>query len=293
MRRNNSITIEADGSNRGHRAYMVQPFDEVSTGRRSASSSVVGDGSNRGHRASHVQTYDEAMQQEYALELHSLEAGQPRVIPVPIPPMGQTELDKSGAKIQIETVEPQGWASLAACLDAFPQKLKGGLDKRLPVPPPRELIWSFIGAFLGIMSVAVLNQWLSPEIDLPLLVGSFGASAVLIFAVPDSKLSQPRNFLGGQVISALVGIVVRLIIHKTWISEPVGMSLALAAMQLTSTTHPPGGATALIVCSMQELPKWSGFSFLLTVMFGSVVMQIVALVVNGVNPGRQYPTFWY
>ena len=292
MRRNNSITIEADGSNRGHRAYLAEGDDATNGMRRTNSGATVGDGSNRGHRPPHVQTYDEAMQQEYALELHSLEAGaRPQV--TPLPPVGQTELDKSGAKIQIETVETQGWMDMLACLDAFPKKLRGGLDRRLPLPSVRELIWSFIGAFLGIMSVSVLNKWLTPEIDLPLLIGSFGASAVLIFAVPDSKLSQPRNFLGGQVISAIVGVVVRLIIHETWISEPVGMSLALAAMQLTSTTHPPGGATALIVCSMDTLPKWAGFSYVLTVLFGSVVMQIVALVINGVNPGRQYPTFWY
>ena len=171
--------------------------------------------------------------------------------------------------------------------------MRGGIDRRMPVPPVRELFWSFIGAFTGIMAVALLNEFLSPEIDLPLLVGSFGASAVLLFAVVESKLSQPRSFLGGQVISAIVGVVVRLIIHVPWVAEPVGMSLALLAMQLTSTTHPPGGATALIVCSMTELPKWSGFSYVLTVLFGGVVMQVVALVVNGMAPGRQYPTYWY
>lgn len=231
------------------------------------------------------------MQKEYDLELQSLEPERPN--PIPLPPVNETELDKSGAEIKIETVEPRSWVNFATCLDAFPQKLRGGLDKRLPVPPLRDLAWNFVGAFLGILSVSVLNQWLSPEINLPLMVASFGASAVLIFAIPDSKLSQPRNFVGGQVISALVGVIVRLAIHKPWIAEPVGMSLALVAMQLTSSTHPPAGATALIACAVEEIPKWSGFSYVVTVLFGSVVMQIVALAINGINPGRQYPTFWY
>lgn len=50
-----------------------------------------------------------------------------------------------------------------------------------------------LGSLLGILAVSSLNQWVSPEIDLPFLVGSFGASAVLIFAVVESKLSQPRS----------------------------------------------------------------------------------------------------
>lgn len=94
-------------------------------------------------------------------------------------------------------------------------------------------------------------------------------------------------------MSAIVGTVVRLVIHTVWIAQPLGMSLALLAMQLTSTTHPPGGATALLACSVQQIPKWAGFSFVVTVLFGSVVMQGVALVVNALHPKRQYPTFWY
>ncbi len=35
-----------------------------------------------------------------------------------------------------------------------------------------------------------------PQVSLPLMIASFGASAVLLFGVPASKLAQPRNFLG-------------------------------------------------------------------------------------------------
>jgi len=74
---------------------------------------------------------------------------------------------------------------------------------------------------------------------------------------------------------------------------PLGMSLALLAMQLTSTTHPPAGATALIIAGMPTLPRWYGFSFVVTVMMGSTVMLLVALLVNNLNPRRNgYPTFW-
>lgn len=62
---------------------------------------------------------------------------------------------------------------------------------------------------------------------------------------------------GGQVISAIVGVCIRLALDKVqWLANAVGMSLALLAMQLTQTTHPPGGATALIACSMPTVAAW-------------------------------------
>ena len=85
------------------------------------------------------------------------------------------------------------------------------------------------------------------------------AAAVLVFAVLESKMSQPRNFLGGQLLSALVGITTRVVIHQVWIAGPVGMSLALVLMQCTSTTHPPGkpGAHAAAPRRTAHALTWS------------------------------------
>lgn len=80
----------------------------------------------------------------------------------------------------------------------------------------------------------------------PYLVASFGASAVLVFGLPQAKLSQPRNLVGGQCLSALTGILVRLILQPRWaskasfVSAALGMALSLTVMQATGTTHPPG-----------------------------------------------------
>lgn len=179
MRRNNSITISADGSNRGTR----HP------------------------------TYEEAQQQEYALEVQSLE-GLPGAPPEPLPP---PELEKAHATVVIE--EPQRrlqWRDVGAYFKSLPHKMHGGLDKRLPIPPFLELFWSWAGAFLGILSVAVLNEWVSPEIDLPLMVGSFGASAVLVFAIPESKLSQPRNVSADDPTSNKQGLQLWWSIGHVW-----------------------------------------------------------------------------
>jgi CBS-domain-containing membrane protein len=73
---------------------------------------------------------------------------------------------------------------------------------------------------------------------------------VLVFAVLESKMSQPRNFLGGQLLSALVGITTRVGIHQAWIAGPVGMSLALVLMQCSSTTHPPGKPAGALTAAL-------------------------------------------
>lgn len=206
---------------------------------------------------------------------------------------GRRKGDFGQAKVLIEEADERKLFDWGTYFSSLPKKLKGGLDTRLPIPTWRDIFWSWLGAFLGILAVCALNQWASPEIDIAFVVGSFGASAVLIFAVLESKMSQPRNFIGGQFLSAIVGITVRVIIHQAWIAGPVGMSLALVVMQLTSTTHPPGGATALIASTLPTLPKWHGYSFLITVLVGSLTMQVIALVVNNIDPRRRYPSFWY
>jgi hypothetical protein len=124
------------------------------------------------------------------------------------------------------------------------------------------MLLAFIGSFLGIFSVAAIqyyafnNPYSSLHIkgQLTMLIGSFGASAVLIYGEVRSPLAQPRNFIGGHFVSSLVGIIIRLILSYTGKAEfwltPFACALAVASaitfMHLTRTTHPPGGATALI-----------------------------------------------
>eukprot|EP00878_Enallax_costatus_P014978 GHUV01015682.1.p4 GENE.GHUV01015682.1~~GHUV01015682.1.p4 ORF type:complete len:127 (+),score=27.50 GHUV01015682.1:1763-2143(+) len=99
---------------------------------------------------------------------------------------------------------------------------------------------------------------------------------------------------GGQVISAIVGVCIRLALNEIqWLANALGMSLALVAMQLTGTTHPPGGATALIACSVADLPPWKGFQMVVAVLLGSLELMVVALIVSNFHRGRAYPTFWY
>ena len=75
--------------------------------------------------------------------------------------------------------------------------------------PPRvsikEVIWSWIGSFLGIAAVGIVHFNFLSDSDMVMIIGSFGASAVLIYGAIKSPLAQPRNLIGGHLISALIG----------------------------------------------------------------------------------------
>lgn len=179
-------------------------------------------------------------------------------------------------------------------LSRYFSKMSGGKELALKGLPPSELFFSGIGAFLGILLISGINHYMKEEADFQLLVGSFGASAVLVYGVPESKLAQPRNLIGGQVLSALVGWLVRLALgHVIWLSSAVGMALALLVMHVTGTTHPPGGATALIAASSATLYPWHGFQYVVAVFFGCSLLLLVGLFTNNLSPRRVYPTFWF
>jgi len=211
-------------------------------------------------------------------------------------------------------------------LSAYFRKWRGGLDHPPPVPHLADLAWSFLGAFAAILAVSGLDAALwglppaNPLYDarapaalpadpsahplgaLPVLVASFGATAVLVFGAPESKLSQPRGCVCGHVLSAAVGVLARLAFGEGGARAPppvvaaLGMSLALTAMQITSTTHPPGGATALIACTAPgavSAGAWYGGRFVAAVAVGSAVMTSVGVVVNNLAGDRAYPTYWW
>lgn len=128
------------------------------------------------------------------------------------------------------------------------------------------------------------------------LIGSFGASAVLIYGTPTSPLAQPRNVIGGHFFSAIVGCAWRVAIYRFEHSVTAALAVAtsIVVMQFTETVHPPGGATALIAVTTQPLLPWADFLYIFVpVLTGSIIMLIVALLVNNLSNHRTYPTRWW
>ena len=166
-------------------------------------------------------------------------------------------------------------------------------------PPPRlglaEIVWSFVGAFGGIAAVAWLHEAVADPAGLTMLIGSFGASAVLLYGAPASPLAQPRNLLGGHTLSALVGVTVRLAVASPdWLACALAVAVAIALMQATGTLHPPGGATALIAVTGGPKLLALGYLYvLIPVLSGALVMLAVALLAVNAAPSRRYPQYWW
>jgi CBS-domain-containing membrane protein len=130
-----------------------------------------------------------------------------------------------------------------------------------------------------------------------LLIGPFGASAVLLFAAMHSPLAQPRNLLGGHLLGAIIGVTMhRLLPEHLWLAAALAVSLSILAMQITKTLHPPGGATALVANVGSAQLKALGYGFvLMPVLSGVVALLAVALVANNLGGARRYPLnkHWY
>lgn len=155
----------------------------------------------------------------------------------------------------------------------------------------KEHLWSFIGAVIGIGFIAFLQQAQFPKLENIFLIGSFGASSVLLYGAIQSPLAQPRNLVGGHVISALVGVTIaKFLPDVIWLTAPLAVALSIVLMQITKTLHPPGGATALIAVSGGESIKKLGYGYVLSpVLTGSLILLVVALVFNNLSTHRHYP----
>ena len=169
-----------------------------------------------------------------------------------------------------------------------------GTTKSPPQVSLSEIIWSWIGAFLGIAAVALINGYLIEKQDLLMIIGSFGASAVLIYGAIKSPLAQPRNLLGGHVLSALIGVTAyKMFYPHLWLAASVAVATAIAVMHATKTLHPPGGATALIaVIGSQKIHSLGYLYAVIPAGLGAAIMLFVALLVNNIPKNRRYPEFW-
>ncbi|MBW8002939.1 MAG: HPP family protein [Planctomycetes bacterium] len=176
----------------------------------------------------------------------------------------------------------------------YVKKMKGGHKSPSKVNL-LEILWAWIGSFIGIAVIAYINQKIMVTTDQIMLIGSFGASAVLIYGAIKSPLAQPRNFVGGHIISAVIGVTVyKLFPGTSWLAAALAVATAIAAMHATKTLHPPGGATALI--AVIGSPKIHAMGYLYTIIpvgVSIIIMLILALLINNISKTRKYPMSWW
>lgn len=148
------------------------------------------------------------------------------------------------------------------------------------------------GAFAGILATAFISSRFLPSGDSWLMVGSMGASAVLLFAVPHGQLSQPWAATGGQIISAFVGVSCALLVSDPVVAAACAVSLAVLAMHYARCIHPPGGATALIAVIGGPAIHNLGYAYVVTpVMINALTILAIAFAFNNLFRWRRYPAY--
>lgn len=154
----------------------------------------------------------------------------------------------------------------------------------------QDRLLACVGGIIGI-AVTSLVAWiaLGDTAALPLIVAPMGASAVLVFAVPASPLAQPWPVIGGNTISALVGIFFAQAVSSPHLAAGLAVGFAILAMSLTRCLHPPGGAAALTAVIGGPAIMSAGYSFA----FLPIAVNAVSLVAIGViyhlASGHSYP----
>lgn len=143
---------------------------------------------------------------------------------------------------------------------------------------PGGAVWvkAGLGAALGICMIA----WLGQTLSVPLLIAPLGASSVLVFAVPESPLSQPANVVGGHTLAVVASLVLRTLLPEAWWAAGVAVGVVIALMAVARLTHPPAGADPLVAF----LGASAADDFAVAAIAGSLMLVIAAVMVHRLPP---------
>ena len=158
-----------------------------------------------------------------------------------------------------------------------------------------EKVISALGAMVGILVTILMTKWLAQHMSISagselLIIASFGATAVLVFAVPHGALSQPWQVIAGHLLSAAVGVTCQYLIGTTPLAAAIAVGIAVGVMYYTRCIHPPGGATALNAVMGGAGITQMGYNYLLfPVLVNVIAILLVAFVFNALFHWRRYP----
>lgn len=169
-------------------------------------------------------------------------------------------------------------------MESFFNKLRGDGARLPPKPSTKSIALAWLGGALAIAIVAALADFAS----VALVLGSFGASCVLVFGYPDVPFSQPRNVVVGHVLSSATGLAFLNMLGPHWWTVALAVGTAIALMMLTRTVHPPAGSNPVIV--FLSSPSWKFLLF--PTLAGTLILVVVALVHNNATRDARYPKYW-
>jgi len=149
---------------------------------------------------------------------------------------------------------------------------------------------SVISSFSSILIMALVTQQLSIGTAYPIIVASMGASAVILFIIPNSPLAQPWSFFGGQLISAIIGVACAQWFTDIALASACAVGGSIFAMLLLRCLHPPGAATAIAPILSGDPISSLGYGFvLMPVGLNVLIMLVMAILINRWLLRHDYP----
>mmetsp|Transcript_22976 Transcript_22976/g.35941 ORF Transcript_22976/g.35941 Transcript_22976/m.35941 type:complete len:156 (+) Transcript_22976:2-469(+) len=154
------------------------------------------------------------------------------------------------------------------------------------------------------LGVSALDEWMTGveyrSDTFFALIGSFGAVATMLFGAPTSPLVQPRNIIGGHIISVTVALGMDYLVYQDflpiipqWVANALVPALSTGLMTKVGLIHPPAGACATIYITGDDQVKNMGWMFFcIPVLVDCVLMIFLALFLNNLSRSRKYPQYW-
>ena len=144
-----------------------------------------------------------------------------------------------------------------------------------------NVIFVSLGGFIAIACINLLANYTNST----LIMGSLGASCVLLFGFPESPFSQPKNIIAGHLFSTFIGLFFLHVIGPQWWSMALAIATALGVMIATDTVHPPSGSNPVII-----FLGGSSWSFLIfPSSMGSILLVTIAMLYINLWNNKSYP----
>ena len=158
----------------------------------------------------------------------------------------------------------------------------------------KEAIIAGLGGFFGIAGVYIVSRiFISDDIASFFIIASMGSSAVLLFSVPHSSLTQPWNLLVSHIIAAIVGVSCVMFFSTELIAAAMSVGVTMTATHFARCVHPPAGATTIYAVIGGSSVHEIGYLYVLApVLINTLVIFAVAIIFNAFFSWRRYPKYW-
>lgn len=154
------------------------------------------------------------------------------------------------------------------------------MSRRQPPPGLRAALLAALGAALTLAVIGLVDE----QVDLALMSVGFGASAVLVFALPETPVAQPASVVGGQVVATSVGLLMSMLTPLSWWSLALAVGLAIFVMLMLRVTHPPAAANTVGVMLVSQ----SWWYLLVPILAGAVFIVLAGVLWHRLT-GKRYP----